>query len=223
MNKTLVLLISTLLFGCTPASEPREEQPKNTETATQVETANVPTDTVEWVLKKADIVFTSTKTDKNGNNIQEMGNFSDYSAVLDKQGHLTMKIDLASVNTDIAIRDQRLTEWLFGVDKFTTAVISAELDATKINNLQLNTPLNLAQPIKLEMHGQQAEFVSELTITRTSPHIILVETKQPIELNLEQFDMLNGLKRLQDVMMLSGINAVVPVIFKGSFQDLYNI
>ncbi|ELA08663.1 hypothetical protein MOMA_08896 [Moraxella macacae 0408225] len=219
MNKTLVILLSILMFGCTPTPETKDSQPAvQTETVEKVDNTNIPTDIVEWALKTADIVFTSTKTDVNGNNIPETGRFTDYSAVLDKQGNLNMKINLASVDTDIAIRDQRLVEWLFETDKFATAVISADLDPATINNLPLNSPLTLTQPIKLEMHGQQADLVGELTITRTGSHTIVVETQKPIEINIESFNMTEGLERLRDVMALAGINVTVPVTFKGEFS-----
>lgn len=205
-----------VLLGCSPQTSNVENKPQ--EQVQSEETTSVPTDIADWVLKDAEIVFTSTKTDTMGNDIQEMGNFMQYSGVFAKHGLLKLEINLNSTVTDIAIRDQRIKEWLFETGQFETATITAQLDAEKINQLPLNSSIQLAQPITLDLHGMKADLTANLSITRTQPNVLSVTTTEPVLVNIESFGMTDGLKKLTDVMMLSKINSGIPITFKGNFH-----
>ncbi|MFB2587986.1 YceI family protein [Acinetobacter sp. c1-l78] len=214
MKQTILSLFILGLVACTPQH--------NTETASSVETAAssqvTPTDAADWVLEKANITFTSTKADTQSNQIKEDGLFTAYSGHLDKQGNFNMQIDLSSADTDIAIRDQRIKEWLFETDKFAQARIQATLDPEVINKLDINQKITLEQPLSLNIRGKQVKLNSTLDVTRTSTHTISVVTTKPVELDITKFGMSDGLVRLKEVMGLSDISYIVPVNFQGDFK-----
>lgn len=187
------------------------------ESVSEVQTVNQASEVSDWLLKDADIGFVSTKIDKKSNHIEEIGEFTQYSGLFNKLGELLLKIDLSSVKTDIVIRDDRLKDWLFNVDEFTTAVVTTTLDADTINELKVGETMQLTQPFVLEMHGHTVDLVADLTVTRESDTLMLVETNTPIKLDVKEFDMSEGIQRLTEVMGLSKINNVVPVTFKGEF------
>lgn len=187
------------------------------DSVSEVQTVSQVSEVSDWLLKDADISFVSTKIDKKSNHIEEIGEFTQYSGLFNKLGELLLKIDLSSVKTDIVIRDDRLRDWLFNVDEFTTAVVTTTLDADTINELKVGETMQLTQPFVLEMHGHTVDLVADLTITRESDTLMLVETNTPIKLDVKKFDMSEGIQRLTDIMGLSGIDNVVPVTFKGKF------
>lgn len=217
MKKILLGSVIFMLLACSSNPGEVETTSQQAQTVETVE-APVPTDISDWVLKDAKIVFTTTKTDKKGNDIQEVGDFKQYSGFFDKQGQFRLEINLNSLTTDIIIRDQRIKEWLLETDKFTSATIIAKLDAEKINQLALHESIQLTQPVQLDLHGMQADLTANLAITRTQPNVLSVNTIQPILISLDSFDMLEGLQKLTDVMMLSEINQTIPVSFKGEFH-----
>lgn len=227
MKKILLasLLLCLVACGSQPASNDITEAQHSSEninsdsavaeSVSEVQTVNQAVS--DWLLKDADIGFVSTKIDKKSNHIEEIGEFTQYSGLFNKLGELLLKIDLSSVKTDIVIRDDRLRDWLFNVDEFTTAVVTTTLDADTINELKVGETMQLTQPFVLEMHGHTVDLVADLTVTRESDTLMLVETNTPIKLDVKEFDMSEGIQRLTEVMGLSKINNVVPVTFKGEF------
>lgn len=202
-----------VLLGCSPKPNIESEQPVKV-----AEVQSVPTDSADWVLKDADIVFSSTKTDTQGNDITESGNLTQYSALFNKQGQLRLEINLNGVDTGIVIRDQRIKDWLFEVDNFATAIITAQLDGEQINRLALNQSIQLSQPITLDLHGIKTTMTANLLVTRIQPNALLVKTTEPIFIKIDDFGLMDGLKKLTDVMMLAKIGSDIPVTFSGEFH-----
>lgn len=213
MHKNALIFLMLILVGCSPESESNVESSKQT----QINHNIVPTDNADWALKNADIIFSSTKIDSKGNHIEEMGNFTEYSAFFNKKGQFKLEIDLASVNTNIIIRDQRIRDWLFETETFTTASITSNLDAEQINQLKLNESIQITQPITLDLHGIQSNLDADLIITRIEPSILSVKTNQPVILSVANFGMKNGLQKMTEVMNLSEILPDIPITFKGEF------
>lgn len=215
LHLAMMLAMAILVGGCSPSNSANETT-KNTSSLSS-EIKDVPNDVSEWVLKDADIVFTSTKTDQKGNDILEQGTFKNHSGLLNKRGEFDIEIELDSVSSDIVIRDQRLKEWLFEVDKFATAHITGQLDAAQISKLSQNETLQLHQPIIIALHDNEVKTNADLLINRVDDRQIKVETVKPIYLNVKDLGMGEGLQQLTDVMKLAKINADVPIIFKGEF------
>lgn len=213
MHKNALIFLMLILVGCSPESESNVEPYKQT----QINHNIVPTDNADWTLKNADIIFSSTKIDSKGNHIEEMGNFTEYSAFFNKKGQFKLEIDLASVNTNIIIRDQRIRDWLFETETFTTASITSNLDAEQINQLKLNESIQITQPITLDLHGIQSNLDADLIITRIEPSILSVKTNQPVILSVANFGMKDGLQKMTEVMNLSEILPDIPITFKGEF------
>lgn len=222
MQKLIILSgLMVALLGCSPKSNNTESKVTESKAELQaktVEVQSVPTDAADWVLKDADIVFSSTKTDTQGNDITESGNLTQYSALFNKQGQLRLEINLNGVDTGILIRNQRIKDWLFEVNDFETATITAQLDAEQINQLALNQSIQLSQPITLEFHGIKTNMTANLSVTRTQPNVLLVKTTEPIFIKIDDFGLMGGLKKLTDVMMLAKIGSDIPVTFSGEFH-----
>ena len=81
----------------------------------------------EWQLDGAasSVHFVSIKNEA----IAESHHFNKLDGSISDAGEATLNIDLASVETGIEIRDQRMREMLFEVAQFPRANISMQMDA----------------------------------------------------------------------------------------------
>ena len=128
-----------------------------------------------------------------------------------------MSIDLASVKTNIDLRDERLRDWVFEVAKFPKAEISGKIDMNAIGSLKTGDSLQLKQPLTLDIHGNKLDIDAQLTLKRSADNSISVETAEPVMLDVKKMGMSEGVAKLVEVMALASINEQIPVTFKGTF------
>ena len=67
----------------------------------------------DWKSDDSNITFLSSKINKALNSITEQSGFTSAKSQLSAAGDFNMTIDLASVKTNIELRDQRLRDWVF--------------------------------------------------------------------------------------------------------------
>ena len=101
----------------------------------------------QWSLapSSAELNFLSAKVLSNMNSITEQSRFQALSGAVSDDGELTLKVKLASVDTQVPIRDQRLRDWVFEVSKYQGAVISAKITKANLNALAVGKPLRIKQ------------------------------------------------------------------------------
>jgi outer membrane protein OmpA-like peptidoglycan-associated protein len=158
----------------------------------------------EWVLDTAHShVFMETE---KLNKVIEKRPFSRVQGKIDKDGHATVRIDLASIETGIDIRNVRMRFLLFETYKFPYADITATLDKSKLRELATKTSVTYPLTMKVDMHGVDNEFTTDVSITRTSDNTVSVATVNPIVVSAKSFGFTEGLAKLSDAM--GGINIV---------------
>lgn len=157
------------------------------------------------------------KTNTQQKTVEEESAFSASSAKLDADGAFAMTVDLASVKTNIDIRDQRLRDWVFETAKFPQATVLGRLDAAAIDALKTGGETDLKQPLVLEVHGQRLDITADLRLKRTADDTVEVSTAQPVVLDVQQMDMAGGVAKLVEVMSLASIDGQIPVMFAGTF------
>ena len=83
----------------------------------------------EWKMNSDDSVlhFLSTKNAQ----ITEVHKFEDISGALSDSGKLSVSVDLASVNKNIDIRNERMRSLHFHVEKYSTAQFEATLPKSR--------------------------------------------------------------------------------------------
>ena len=69
----------------------------------------------------------------------EIHSFSGLTGTLSDNGSVEVSVPLASINTGIGIRDQRMREFLFNTDVFPAATFTANIDAVSYTHLTLPT------------------------------------------------------------------------------------
>jgi len=124
----------------------------------------------------------------------------------------TFRIDLSSVNTGIAIRNERMQKHLFHVSQFATATatltINPALLATKKGTMQ-----RIDQDVQLSLHGVTTTIKASLLVVGMDDGVMIMSA-QPIMLKAADFWLTDGIEKLRTLAKLPSIAQLVPVTFQ---------
>jgi polyisoprenoid-binding protein YceI len=151
-------------------------------------------------------------------NVPELGRFTSLEGTISDNGETTLKINLASVDTKIQIRDERMREFLFETAQFAQATFSAQLDLSLLNALPVGGQGVQIIGGKLDFHGISKDIKADVMLTRLSPTKFMASTFAPVLLNAEDFQLNAGVEKLRELAGLPSISFAVPVTFHLSFK-----
>lgn len=175
----------------------------------------------EWALdsKESQLNFISVKK----THIAEVHQFTGLKGDLDDKGNFRFEIDLNSVDTNIAIRDERMREYLFQtkIQSFSQAIVTAKLDDTVIDLIPVGASETLNVEAKLALHGETKLLNMELLVTRLADEKLLVISAKPVLLKVDDFALVAGVEKLKELAKLPSISYAVPVTFELMFTG-YN-
>lgn len=164
-----------------------------------------------WQLKADDssVHFISVKKE----HVAETHHFKHIEGSINDAGNFSIKIDLASVETGIDIRNQRMQNMLFDVANFKHAEISADLSALLASKLKKGKPtqFNTKQAAKLSLHGQSKQITIELLVSYDGKSQLTASVTKPILIKAKDFGLEEGIAALQKIAGLPGITKTVPV------------
>ena len=165
----------------------------------------------DWTLdaRQSQLNFMSVKK----GHIAENHQFKSLQGQLTAEGKLTINIDLASVDTGIAVRDQRMQEFLFNVTTYSHATLTADVDMTAVDTMAVATSVVITVPAQLNLHGQSKAFSLDVLVTKLSDASLVVVSAKPVLLNVADFDLVAGVAKLQELAKLPSISPIVPVTF----------
>jgi len=168
-----------------------------------------------WQLQPADscLSFVSIKKDSIG----EVMHFKDLTGSLETGGTAQLSISLASVETGISVRDQRMRDLLFQVDQFPTATFEGAVDMTTVATLKSGEQIHVPIKGKLLLHGKTVEIAAETLATKLADGRLSVVTPQPVIVNAGAFGLTDGVKKLMELAHLPSISEAVPVTFALTF------
>lgn len=172
----------------------------------------------QWELKAEDSTF-QYATVKNGS-AYEMNSFERIKGYIGSHGLATLTVELASVDTGIAIRDTRMKKMFFNLAKFPVARINMPVDNKQLADLEIGEMWPLSTGGELQLNGQQRTVLAELHIYRISDKRWLVTTAQPVIVDAEAFGLLKGVEALREIAGLDSIMSKVPVSFDLVFEKL---
>ena len=172
--------------------------------------------TADWNLnnKESTLNFVSTKKLTIG----ELHTFKNLSGVLKDNGKVSVDVKLASVDTKIPTRDERMKKELFEILEFPNATVSTKVDVKAVNKLKSGETLVQTLPLNLSIHGQQKEVDAEMRITALTGNKLLVSTVKPIIINAIDFKLVAGIGVLKELAKLSSISTAVPVTASFIFE-----
>lgn len=168
-----------------------------------------------WALdaEASSLSFVSVKAGDVG----EAHGFSSLAGSVSPAGKATLTIDLASVDTGIDIRNERMREFLFDVATYPQATVTAQVDPAAFAALKVGESLDQKLDASLELRGIQTAVEAEVTVLRAGPDRVVVSTARPIIIDAGVIELTDGLAKLQELAGLPSISTAVPVTFALSF------
>ena len=168
----------------------------------------------EWQLQPDDssLAFVSVK---NGS-VAEPHSFTDLSGRVDDDG-ARLEVDLASVETSIPIRNERMREFLFEIADHPQAVFTTSMHARSVDELAPGQSRRIEVSGHLELHGAKQELTALVQITRAGYDRMVLSTVKPILISADAFTLGEGIAKLRDIAGLDSITPMVPVTFSLTF------
>lgn len=148
----------------------------------------------------------------------EVHHFKQFDATIKDSGLATLTIDLASVDTRIAIRDERMQKHLFETSRFNQARFEADIPATIIEQVRTGKPTSFELEGIISLHGERALANTEVMISTNQDKTITVHSITPLLINAESFNLVEGINKLAEIAGLKSITYTVPVTFSLTFK-----
>jgi polyisoprenoid-binding protein YceI len=168
-----------------------------------------------WKLDNSSSLLSFTSVKKSA--IAENHSFAKLEGDIDAKAQVTISVDLASVNTNIAIRDERMKKFLFETNKYSSANFTTQLDKELINTLKTGQNQQLSLSGTLDFHGLQQVVTIDVSVVKLSADKILVNTIKPFFIKADAFSVVAGINKLKELASLPSIDYVVPVSFSVTF------
>lgn len=170
----------------------------------------------DWTLDNdaSNLNFISIKA----SDIAEVHAFDQLEGTVESDGSATVVVKLASVDTLIPIRDERMREMLFEVDAFPVATITTKIDLDTVTSLAPGEFTVVTSEVLVELHGEAAPVIMDLRIIRLTDTRVAVSSFKPVVVNAGMFNLVDGVEQLREVAGLPNISKAVPVTFYLTFD-----
>jgi len=161
----------------------------------------------EWgVADGSSVNYVSIKN----NAIAENNRFTSVTGTIGDDGSVQIRIDLSSVETRVDIRNQRMRDMFFEVASHPHALISAQLEAADLAQIEAGAPLEKTLPLTLSLHGSEATLEANLRAVATGGQLY-ISTLEPILVSAADFGLDPGVEALREIAGLNAIVSTVPV------------
>ncbi len=202
-------LAAVLALGLAACAEPAAEAPKGA----AVEAASVTEGA--WTLDPAGsrLTYVSIKAGE----VAEANRFDKLSGSVAGDGTATLDIDLASVNTGVDIRNERMREIFFEVTGNPKASVAAKLDPAAFAGLAVGQSIVRPMKATVSIKGATSDVETEVLVTRVSDDRITVVPTAPVIISTDMFELTDELGELRALAQLPSITPAVPVTFSLAF------
>lgn len=169
-----------------------------------------------WELdnNSSTLSFVTVKADHVG----EVHTFDQLSGDINDDGSVQITIELASVNTLIDIRNERMQNMLFETNLFPQATISGEIDLDAVAEMDAGVSQAISVDFDLAIHGESSSYTADILVTRTESGV-LASTVKPIIVMADTHGLVSGVEALREVAGLPSISRAVPVSFNVVFEQ----
>jgi len=168
----------------------------------------------QLVNDQSDVSFVSTKKSR----VSEAHHFKSLNGTIDDKGNISISIALSSVETNIAIRNDRMKSMLFEIIKYPEANIKASIDPERINKMRAGDTYTDNISIKLSLHGFTKKINGNIKIIKLTNNRVMATSISPIIINADKFKLADGIEKLRKAAKLPSISTAVPVVFNLVFS-----
>ena len=171
----------------------------------------------DWNLvnEESRINFISIKA----SDIAEIHTFKDLSGSVKNSGESEVIINLASLETLIPIRNERMANLLFETKIYPTATFKLEVDLQTILLTEVGKSLDVTYRGILELKSKQFSLPIKLSVTRLGDKSFSVKSSEPLLLNANRLGLSAGIESLRVIAGLPSISKSVPVTFSLIFRQ----
>jgi polyisoprenoid-binding protein YceI len=202
--------VTALAMGLVACAQPGGDTPASEapETAPVIEGA--------WTLDPAGsrLAYVSIKAGE----VAETNRFDTLAGSVAADGTASLDIDLASVNTGVDIRNERMRDIFFGVTENPTATVTAKLDPAAFAGLAVGQSLARPLTASVTIKGASADLETEVLVTRVSADRVTVVPTAPVIVSTDMFGLTDELGELRALAQLPSITPAVPVTFSLAFK-----
>ena len=143
--------------------------------------------------------------------VAEIHKFTHLSGSVDNQGNVAILIQLASVDTAVPIRDERMRDMLFQTNVFPQATVTAKVDVGQFAKLTPGQIEKQEIDLTLSLHGQDKALKALVVVVKLEGGRLMVNTMHPIIVNAGDFALAKGVEELRKIADLPAISRAVPV------------
>lgn len=168
----------------------------------------------QWSLDLDDsqLSFVTVKAE----HIAEVHSFSRLEGQIDAAGNARISIDLTSVETGIAIRNERMQTMLFETGLYPQATVRAAINTDALSAIAVGEDMTLDTQLTLALHGAETVISAPLRVTRQTDGV-RVTTLSPLIVTAESVGLVAGVESLREIAGLPSISRAVPVTFSVKF------
>jgi len=209
-NLRTFALAAVLALGLSACAEQAADTP--TDAATEA----APLAQGTWALDPAGsrLSYVSIKAGE----VAEANRFDTLGGSVAEDGTATLDIDLASVNTGVDIRNERMREIFFGVAENPKAIVTAKLDPASFAGLAVGQSLTRPLKANVTIKGASSDVETEVLVTRVAEDRVTVVPTAPVIISTDMFGLTDELGELRALAQLPSITPAVPVTFSLSFK-----
>ncbi|MEM9733268.1 MAG: YceI family protein [Pseudomonadota bacterium] len=159
------------------------------------------------------IAFGSVKSNVAG----EVHHFNKVSGIVKEKGEMAISIDLASVETYVDIRNERMGEHVFKGDH-PKATITGTINIDQVNSLKPGETKLINVVANLSFAGIDNEIDAQMMVARLSQNRVLVTTADFVMVSTEDLGIEPGIDKLMQLAGLESITRVTPVAVRMVFE-----
>jgi len=148
--------------------------------------------------------------------IGEVHTFSGLTGSATRDGAVEIEIPLASLQTNIDIRNERMTEHVFAFAP--NASITAQIDMDAVDGLRPGEATIMELDAVLTLGGNDVDLYTNVFVMRTSGRSVMVSTNDMILVDTDTMGVDGGIDMLQQLANLDSITRVTPITARFIFE-----
>lgn len=171
----------------------------------------------DWTLlnDESSLHYVSIKS----TDIAEINSFNKLSGTVSDQGAVSFDVHLVSVDTGVAIRDERMQAMFFEVTQFAQASVSGDVDLARVTGLGVGETYSDTIQLQLSLHGVTQDVSSHVQVTKLKANKVLITSLEPVILNAAHYKLAQGVEALREIAGLPAVSPLVPVTYSLVFQQ----
>lgn len=165
----------------------------------------------DWSVnsQQSSLNFVSVKNEV----VAETHSFKDLTGKLTEAGEFSVAIPVATIDTMIPIRNERILEHVLAAKQYATINAKGKVDSKVLAGLKTGSSVVVDQALDLTLLTKTQSLMTKVKVTKVSDSQLVVTTVSPIMLDVTKFDLGAGVEKLRELAGLKAISPLVPTTF----------